>query len=133
MAFHDGRRFLNYYETQQGCELLTRTSEIETTATNTTTSIMAEREAGNIVTVTAFPNPFSDNISFEIEAKQTGKALLEVYTMTGQKIKTVYNGNINPGRQRFTMTVPVQQRAMLFYVFRMGDQKVTGKLLYNGR
>jgi hypothetical protein len=133
MAFHDGRRFLNYFETQQGCELLTSSSPIETTATNTTTSIMAERETANQLTVTAFPNPFSDNISFEINAKETGKALLEVYSMTGQKIKTVYNGNINAGRQRFTMTVPVHQRSVLFYVFRMGEQKVTGKLLYNGR
>src|SRR6185503_7910647 len=113
-------------------ELLTRPAEIETTATNTTTSGSAERELTNMVTVSAFPNPFSDNISFEINAKEAGKALLEVYSMTGQKIKTVYNGNISPGKQRFTMTVPVQQRAMLFYVFRMGEQKVTGKLLYNG-
>ena len=133
MAFHDGRRFLNYFETQQGCELLTSSPAIETNTTSTMSAIQEQSEATNIVTLKAYPNPFSDNISFEIDAKQSGKALLEVYTMTGQKIKTVYNGNINAGKQRFSMTVPAQQRSMLFYVFRMGDQKISGKLLYNGR
>jgi len=132
MAFHDGRRFLNYFETQQGCELLTSSPAIETTAANTTTSMMAERETGNLVTLKAYPNPFSDNINFEIETKQSGQAILEVYNVTGQKIKTVFSGNINAGRQRFSMNVPAQQTSVLFYVFRMGDQKVTGKLLQNG-
>jgi len=131
MAFHDGRRFLDYFQTQQGCELLTSAAPMETTAINSTSPTMDE--VSNKVTVTAYPNPFSDNISFEIEAKQPGKAILEVYSMAGQKLKTVYNGNINAGKQRFSMTVPVQQRSMLFYVFRMGDQKISGKLLYNGR
>ena len=133
VAFHDGRRFLNYFPTQQGCELLTSSPNIETTTASTSTSILAEREASSILTVTAFPNPFSDNINFEINAKQPGKAMLEVYTITGQKVKTVYNGNINAGKQRFSMSVPTHQRSVLFYVFRMGDQKITGKLLYSGR
>ena len=55
MAFHDGRRFLNYFETQQGCELLTSSSPIETTATNTTTSMIAERETGNIIDCNSIP------------------------------------------------------------------------------
>ena len=132
-SFDEGRRFLNYFETQQTCELLFPSPALPTGTTTTTTTALSGREATNTITVTAFPNPFSDNISFEIDAKQTGKALLEVYSVTGQKLKTVYNGNINAGRQRFTMTVPAHQRSVLFYVFRMGDQRVTGKLLYNGR
>ena len=94
---------------------------------------MRESEPNNNLTVTAYPNPFSDNINFEIESKQSGKAMLEVYTVTGQKVKTVYNGNLNAGRQRFTLTVPTHQRSVLFYVFIMGDQKLTGKLLFSGR
>ncbi|HEY5773181.1 MAG TPA: T9SS type A sorting domain-containing protein, partial [Chitinophagaceae bacterium] len=132
MAFHDGRRFLNYFETQQGCELLTGSSEIETTARNTTTSTMAEREVSNIVTVTAYPNPFSDNINFQIETKQSGQGVLEVYNMTGQKVKTVFSGYMNAGRQRFSMTVPAGQTSVLLYVFTMGNQRITGKLLHQG-
>ncbi len=132
MAFHDGRRFLNYFPTQQGCELLTSSSPTETTATNTTTTMMAERETSNLVTLKAYPNPFSDNINFEIETKQSGQAILEVYNMSGQKLKTVFSGHINAGTQRFSMHIPAGQSSVLFYVFRMGDQKVSGKLLHNG-
>ena len=132
-SFDEGRRFLNYFETYQTCELLFPAPALPAGTTSAITTASSGREVINTVNVTAFPNPFSDNISFEVDAKQPGKALLEVYSMTGQKLKTVYNGNINPGKQRFTMTVPAQQRSMLFYVFRMGDQRVSGKLLYNGR
>jgi Ig-like domain CHU_C associated/PKD domain len=131
MAFHDGRRFLNYFETQQGCELLTSSSSIETTAANTTTSMMVEKEIGNQLALKAYPNPFSDNINFQIETKQSGQATLEVYNMSGQKLKTVFSGHINAGTQRFNMHIPAGQTSVLFYVFRMGDQKVTGKLLHS--
>jgi len=131
-AFHDGRRFLNYFETQQGCDLLTGSAAIETITANTTTSMMAEREAGNIVNVTAFPNPFSDNINFEVETKQSGQGTLEVYNMAGQKIKTVFSGYMNAGRQRFSMNVPAGQTSVLLYVFRIGNQRITGKLLHQG-
>ena len=99
----------------------------------TTTIVSSQREMLNTTTITAYPNPFSDNISFDVDAKESGKAMLEVYTVTGQKVKTVYNGSLNAGRQRFTLTVPTHQRSVLFYVFIMGDQKLTGKLLFSGR
>jgi hypothetical protein len=132
VAFHDGRRFLNYYDTQQGCELLTGSAAIETTAANTATSIVAEKETENIMTVTAFPNPFTDNINFQIETKQSGQGTLEVYNITGQKIKTIFSGYLNAGKQRFSMNVPAGQSSVLFYVFRMGSQKISGKLLHKG-
>lgn len=131
-AFHDGRRFLNYYNTQQGCELLTGSASRETTSTNTTTPMMAESETSLFTTVKAFPNPFSENINFQVEAKQSGQALLEVYNVSGQKIKTVFSGYMNAGTQRFSMNVPAGQTSVLFYVFRMGDQKISGKLLHSG-
>jgi hypothetical protein len=130
-AFDEGRRFLNYFDTKQTCEILFPSPALPTTSTSTLL-VSASREATNTVTVSAFPNPFSNNINFEIETKQSGQGILEVYSMAGQKIKTVFNGYINPGRQRFSMTVPAGQRSMLFYVFRLGDQKVSGKLLHNG-
>jgi hypothetical protein len=136
-SFDEGRRFLNYFDTYKTCEILFPAPALPTGTTSITTTTVTNTASSSkeisMVTVTAYPNPFSDNISFEIEAKQSGKAILEVYSMTGQKLKTVYNGNINPGKLRFSMTVPAQQRSMLFYVFRMGEQKISGKLLYNGR
>jgi hypothetical protein len=91
---------------------------------------MAEIETSNLLTLKAYPNPFSDNVNFQIETKQSGQALLEVYNMSGQKVKTVFSGHLNAGTQRFNMYIPGGQSSVLFYVFRMGDQKVTGKLLH---
>lgn len=130
-SFDEGRRFLNYFETKQTCEMLFPAPALP--EITTTTIVSSSREMENTTTITAYPNPFSDNISFEVDAKQSGKAMLELYSVTGQKVKTVYNGNLNAGRQRFTLTVPTHQRSVLFYVFIMGDQKLTGKLLYSGR
>ena len=130
-SFDEGRRFLNYFDTKQTCEILFPTPALPAGAA-TTTLVSASRETINAVTVTAYPNPFSDNINFQIETKQSGQGSLEVYNVTGQKVKTVFSGYINAGRQRFSMNVPAGQRSVLFYIFRMGDQKISGKLLQNG-
>ena len=130
-AFDEGRRFLNYYDTKQTCESLFPPAALPTGVT-TTTVVSASRESVDAVTVSAYPNPFSDNINFEVETKQSGQGTLEVYNMTGQKVKTVFSGYMNAGRQRFSMTVPAGQTSVLLYVFRMGNQRITGKLLHQG-
>jgi hypothetical protein len=82
-AFDEGRRFLNYFDTKQTCEILFPSPALPTTSTSTLL-VSASREATNTVTVSAFPNPFSNNINFEIETKQSGQGILEVYSMAGQ-------------------------------------------------
>jgi PKD domain/Ig-like domain CHU_C associated len=131
-SFDEGRRFLNYFGTKQTCEILFPSPALPTSAT-TTTLVSAYREPADAITVSAYPNPFADNINFQIETKQSGQGTLEVYNMTGQKIKTVFSGYMNAGRQRFSMNVPAGQTSALFYVFRMGSQRVSGKLLHQSR
>jgi hypothetical protein len=131
-SFDEGRRFLDYYDTNQTCELLFPAPIILPTTSTITSARTTDASTTYGVTVTAYPNPFSDNISFQIETKQPGQGSLEVYNMAGQKIKTVFSGYLNAGTQRFKMNVPVNQRSVLFYIFRMGDQKAAGKILHNG-
>jgi hypothetical protein len=131
-SFDEGRRFLNYFGTKQTCEILFPSPALPTSST-TTTLVSAYREPADAITVSAYPNPFSDNINFQVETKQSGQGTLEVYNMTGQKIKTVFSGYMNAGRQRFSMNVPAGQTSALFYVFRMGNQRVSGKLLHQSR
>jgi len=102
------------------------------TTTTITSARITDESSTYDVTVTAYPNPFSDNISFQIKTKQSGQGSLEVYNMAGQKVKTVFSGYLNAGTQRFKMNVPAGQRSVLFYIFRMGDQKASGKILHNG-
>ena len=49
--------------------------------------------------------------------------------MMGQKVKTVYQGYINKGTQTFELSLPGKQVANLVYVLRIGDKKMTGKIL----
>jgi hypothetical protein len=83
--------------------------------------------------VAAYPNPFNDKVRFEITSAIAGKGSLEVYNMLGQKIKSVYQGQIIAGNQIFELSLPSAQRSNLIYVLRVGDKRVTGKLLHLNR
>jgi len=80
-------------------------------------------------TVKAYPNPFSDRIKFVVTSPVAGRGNLEVYNMMGQKVKTIYQGFINAGTQTFELSLPKQQIANLVYVLRIGDKKMSGKIL----
>jgi len=80
-------------------------------------------------TVKAYPNPFSDRIKFMVTSTVAGNGNLEVYNMMGQKIKTVYQGYIAKGTQTFELSLPKQNVGNLVYVLRIGDKKMTGKIL----
>jgi hypothetical protein len=49
--------------------------------------------------------------------------------MMGQRVKTVYQGFISAGTQTFELSLPTQQIANLVYVLRIGDKKMSGKIL----
>jgi hypothetical protein len=83
--------------------------------------------------VTAYPNPFSNKVKFVVTSAISGKGSLEVYNMLGQKIKSVYQGQIIAGNQIFELSLPSAQRSNLIYVLRVGDKRVTGKLLHLNR
>jgi hypothetical protein len=80
-------------------------------------------------TVKVYPNPFSDKVKFMVTSPVSGNGNLEVYNMMGQRVKTVYQGFISSGTQTFEMSLPILQIANLVYVLRVGDKKVSGKLL----
>jgi hypothetical protein len=65
-----------------------------------------------------------------MESYVSGHGSLEIYNTLGQKISTVYQGHIEAGRSLVReFTVPRTQRAALVYVFRVGNERVTGKLI----
>ena len=80
--------------------------------------------------VSTYPNPYTDNVKFVIESPVTGHGTLEVYNSLGQKIQTVYQGMVFAGRsQTIEYKVPVANRTNLIYIFRVGGQQATGKLI----
>jgi hypothetical protein len=79
--------------------------------------------------VTAYPNPFNEKINFVVTSPVSGKGSLDVYNSLGQKIRTVYQGNINKGSQNFELRLSQRQVSNLIYVLRVDGQQVSGKIL----
>jgi hypothetical protein len=55
---------------------------------------------------------------------------LELYNALGQRVKIVFQGQVSAGQaQTIEYAVPGSQRANLIYVFRVGSEQTTGKLI----
>lgn len=82
------------------------------------------------LTVSAFPNPFTDKVRFTIQAPSAGKATLEVYNMLGQKVGVPFEGNLSANETRnVEYAAPLNNRTNLIYMLRMNGKQVTGKLM----
>lgn len=80
--------------------------------------------------VSATPNPYNDKIRFVLESNISGQGSLELYNMMGQKVSTVYRGHVNKGQlQTVEYLVPTSQRSNLIWVFTVGNEKTSGKLI----
>jgi hypothetical protein len=97
----------------------------ETTITNT---ITFPDNAGKNIAIRAFPNPFQSRIMFEVNAEQEGVGSLELFTIMGQKIMTVYSGKINKGIQFFSANVPPGIHQIV-YRLQTGNEKVSGRVM----
>ncbi|HET9432623.1 MAG TPA: T9SS type A sorting domain-containing protein, partial [Chitinophagaceae bacterium] len=83
--------------------------------------------------VKAYPNPFNQRINFVVSSPVSVRGSLEVYNGMGQKVKTVYVGMISRGSQTFELTLPANKTSNLLYVLRVGNQRITGKILQLNR
>jgi hypothetical protein len=84
---------------------------------------------GNL-TVSAMPNPFRDKVRFVIRSKVSGQGVLEVFNIVGVKLKTVYQGYIQAGREQVVEYTPNSAvNANLVYRLQVGSEQVTGKLI----
>jgi hypothetical protein len=110
----------------QWCSDLGRRLQI---ITSTPTS-RTQKTVASEITVTPYPNPYSDNVRFTIKSTVSGQGTLEVYDMSGAKLQVVYSGYIYSGKgQIIDYRVPMLYRTNLMYVLRVGNKVVTGKLI----
>ena len=94
----------------------------------TTPGITAE--AITKLTVSAYPNPFVDKVNFVIASPVSGKAALEVYSIFGQKLQTVFEGYLTAGRSQVVEFRPGAIAAgTLVYRFTINGKQVTGKVM----
>jgi hypothetical protein len=82
------------------------------------------------INVTAYPNPFSDKVTFLINSPVSGQGSLTIYNQFGNKVQTVVTGQVYAGvNQTFEYTPPAIYKGSLFYVLRVGNKETSGKVL----
>jgi hypothetical protein len=106
-------------------------AEVTPLASNSTLEPIDQRAVlGSKTRIKAVPNPFDQKVRFTMESYVSGIGSLEIYNMMGQRLSVVYQGYIEAGRPLVKeFTVPGLQSAALVYVFRVGNERVTGKLI----
>jgi hypothetical protein len=80
--------------------------------------------------VSAYPNPFTDKVQFNIVSPVSGKASLDVYNVMGQKVGNVYNGYLHAGRSQVIDYNVAGAKGSLIYTLKVGDKQVNGKVIH---
>jgi hypothetical protein len=130
-AFHGGKYFARFAGDIPGCAIpVPATSKINV-ASPVEEAAAVKVEASNAgVSVIAFPNPYIDQVTFNVTVKNAGKGSLVIYNMLGQKVTNLFEGNMQANStQTIRYNVPFAQRKNLVYVFRQNDTISTGKLV----
>jgi hypothetical protein len=79
--------------------------------------------------IKAFPNPFQGKVNFRIVSATSGKAVLEIYNVLGQRLAIIYEGKIDAGvPMDVNYILPSSRDAMLIYKLTMGGKTTTGKI-----
>lgn len=121
------------------CRYLAGTSACEKTCSNIDEkcppSAIVQRNTETLINgsknlqVTVFPNPYSDHLKFMIQSPVSGQGTLDIYNLPGQKIH-VFSGSFYAGELKtIDYHVPVQFRKSLFYILKIGNQQVSGKVI----
>jgi hypothetical protein len=126
----DGCRIFNGYGEAAYCELALVSSPAD--QTSPAEGINRVNIIASKLQVNAAPNPFFNRIRFTIESPVSGQGSLEVFNTLGQKVQTVFQGQIDAGQKQIDFAVPSSIKSNLIYVFRVGGHQVTGKLM-NGK
>jgi PKD repeat protein len=123
-SFDGGRFFIGYYNTQKSCA--------NPPTINRAINAITEQVAAPVdkPTVSAYPNPFNDNVKFVIQSPVSGKATLEVFNMLGQKVRTVFNGQLFAGQEQIVeFNVPYTSRVNMVYILKINGEQLVGKLI----
>jgi len=89
-----------------------------------------ESQAVRELETNVYPYPFVDRVYFEVQSPKTTDLKIEVYTMTGSKVETIYDDMIEENvPYRFEFDGDHYPGAMYIYRITTPDEYVTGKLL----
>jgi len=79
--------------------------------------------------VKVFPNPSSDIVTFEFEAKYSGKVTLMIYNQLGEKVKDIKSEHLNSGRQQIDLNTRDKKSGLYYYQLVTNGQVYSGKFI----
>jgi len=85
---------------------------------STVTQARLSAEQAGELNLQAAPNPFDQVTTITFTARETGRALLELYDLQGRKVAEVFNGEVQPGQQR-QIEMPGSSLGQGIYLLRM--------------
>ncbi|MEV4887090.1 hypothetical protein MRBLMN1_005669 [Chitinophaga ginsengisegetis] len=97
---------------------------------NADQAILSKEPAPQKLTVTVFPNPYSEVITFRYVAPETGKAQLILYDIQGHQVDVIYKGVVSKGStQQIEYHVADNSRILLIYKLIVGQSSASGKIV----
>lgn len=81
-----------------------------------------------------YPNPFNANTEITFDIAKAGHVSIDIYSITGQKIRSLYDGNVNAGIHRITWDSKTDDgqaaaSGVYFYKLKADDQVQTRKMV----
>jgi hypothetical protein len=126
-----------YNNAFDGCRIQTGSIPFAS-ASITSSSLLNENTALNKpaietvkeVQIKAYPNPFSDQVSFRFVSPVKGKAILEIYNIGGQRMAVLFNGMVDAGISKTVQYTQGKADAggTLIYKLTIGDRVLHGKV-----
>jgi len=80
-------------------------------------------------TISAYPNPFNPSTTFQVSLKEKSNVNLQVFTILGQQMTTVYHGELTAGKHQFNLNASSWASGMYIYRYQVANNIQTGKLL----
>ena len=84
--------------------------------------------------VKAYPNPFTNEVTFRLSSPIAGKGSLETYDLVGRKLAIIFQGNVEANTPKLIKyTVPASYKVPMMYRFSVEKLTFGGLLLPNKR
>jgi hypothetical protein len=80
--------------------------------------------------VKAYPNPFTDRIFINFTSPVAGKAVVEIFDMSGRRLAEINKGLVNAfAENKVEYMVPTSARSAIIYKVTVGSYSITGRMI----
>jgi hypothetical protein len=81
------------------------------------------------IDLTIYPNPFKGSANVSVTVPNNGNLSIDVTNIVGQKVMSIEKGNVNAGKQLFTIDGTNLAAGVYFCTVRLDDQSFTKKMI----